>query len=223
MNAEASTQTAQVGGGAPARAGRAAAYHPPGTQPILEEIRIGTLTKALAAIASAITAIVLLAPAAVASTAPGPSPLWPTCRDYTQPYLQLSNSDGRYEDFWVGTDHALWHEWEHSDGISWSNPASLGGYLTSCIDGETNQDGRLEIFGRAAGGDLAHIWQNGSSGTGWSGWTSLGGALLNEPSEGPQASVRDNGGIQVQVVGVDYNYHYKWQQQPNCCWTPDWH
>lgn len=58
--------------------------------------------------------------------------------------------------FWVGTDHALWHAWELPAG-GWSAPFSLGGYLTSCIHGDANADGRLEIFVRPAGADLDHI------------------------------------------------------------------
>ena len=135
-------------------------------------------------------------------------------------YLTLYNQDGRAETFWLGADRALWHNWQLSVGGPPSGDASLGGYITSCIDGNYNKDGRLEFFGRALGNDLDHIWQNGVNGAGgWSGWASLGGVLAG----GPTTWVRSNDGIEVEVLGVDNLLHYKWQQQPNCCWTPDWH
>jgi hypothetical protein len=132
--------------------------------------------------------------------------------------VTLANKDKRLETFWLGANRALWHRWQLSTG-GWSGDASLGGYLTSCIDGNYNQDGRLEFFGRAGGNDLNHIWQNRVNGDGgWSSWSTLGGILAG----GPVTWIRPNGGIEVEVLGIDNLLHYKWQQQPNCCWTPDW-
>jgi len=158
------------------------------------------------------------AQAGVVQPAASPMPGWICSGNGNTYYLELKNKDNRYEKFWVGTDHALWHSWQVSVNGGWSADNSLGGDLTSCIDGNYNQDGRLEIFGRALGNDLDHIWQVVANG-GWSGWSSLGGVLAG----GPLTWIRANGGIEVEVLGVDNLLHFKWQQQPNGDWTPDWH
>jgi hypothetical protein len=147
--------------------------------------------------------------------------------------ISVRDANNYNEIFWVGTSDetqptipgALWHKWQNADG-SYSGAVSLGGYLTSPISGTKNADGRIEIFGQAAGGDLAHIWElapNGS--TGWSGWASLGGALF--PGSGPEATqfLGDSGQYQimVKVGGVDTYSHCKAQQSPNGNWTPNWY
>jgi hypothetical protein len=159
------------------------------------------------------------APRVLAGHAHGPAKSGITPQDAGG--VTLVNQDGRLEDFWVGTSNtiqvpgALWHQWQISPGSSnWSAPASLGGYLTSGIDGASNADGRLEVFGRAAGNDLAHIWQVQANG-GWSSWASLGGVLAS----GPFTSYTSYGGIIVDVFGPDNRWHRKYQMAPNCCWS----
>jgi hypothetical protein len=184
------------------------------------------------AVGIAVVVAAVLAPPpdiAAASTLPACTQAAP------QDYLSIDVQDANLvnEKFWVGTSDsshptvpgALWHKWQNADG-SYSGAVSLGGYLTSGITGAKNADGRIEIFGRAYGGDLAHIWElapNGS--TGWSSWASLGGALF--AGSGPQATqfLGDSGQYQimVKVAGVDTYTHCKAQQSPNGNWTPDWY
>jgi hypothetical protein len=146
------------------------------------------------------------------------------------PLITLTDVDGLAEKFWVGTQNghsvpgALWHEWQNTDR-TYSAPVSLGGWLTSDIAGASNNDGRLEIFGRAGGGDLAHIWElapNGS--TGWSAWASLGGALAANIGPGTRNFFGDTGSylIFVRVFGPDGFYHCKAQQLANGAWS-DWY
>lgn len=114
---------------------------------------------------------------------------------------QIQNCDGRLENFTVGSDSAVWHQWQTSPGGPWSGWSSLGGYLISDIAVIRNVTCKLEVFG--VGGDHAmwHIWQN-NAGTGpWSGWSSLGGYLTSSPSAG----FFSNGEAVIQALGGDYN------------------
>lgn len=135
------------------------------------------------------------------------------------------NADGRAEKFWVGSDGAVWHAWASTPGgpINSGN-WSLGGHVTTGIGVTHNQDGRLEIFGRADGGDLNHMWQLSRNGVdGWSGWASLGGQL--QPYTGVYADYfgsSSSGQIRVKVTGVDGLIHYLWQLGSNCCWSNTW-
>ncbi|MEV0274261.1 MAG: hypothetical protein HOV71_07175 [Hamadaea sp.] len=131
------------------------------------------------------------------------------------------NSDGRAEKFWVGGDGAVWHAWATTPGgpIDSGN-YSLGGIVSSGVGVTHNQDGRLEIFGRAAGGDLNHKWQ--LSGGGWSGWASLGGQLKAYTGVYADYFSTNGGTIRVKVTGIDNLLHYKWQAAPNCCWRSYW-
>jgi hypothetical protein len=156
----------------------------------------------------------------------------PTCtQDFPGDWSEISlkNRNLRNEIFHVGTQYsiaipgAVWHKWQNADG-SYSAPVSLGGYTTG-ISGGTNDDGRLEVFAPAYGGDLAHIYQLAPDGqTGWSGWESLGGALY--PGSGAVTTqFFDTAGhayIMVKVVGVDYYTHCKAQLSPNGNWS-DWY
>lgn len=65
---------------------------------------------------------------------------------------------------------------------------------------------------------LWHTWQSTAGGA-WSEWASLGGRL----SSGPVVTQGTELAIMVEVFGPDGQWHTKWQQQPNCCWTDQWH
>jgi hypothetical protein len=130
--------------------------------------------------------------------------------------LFLQNPDGRLEEFWRGSDCALWHSWQLTPGGAWSANASLGGCLTSGVDGESNADGRLEVFVRGTTNQIYHIWQGPFAG-GWSGWASLGGVLVS----GPYTSRTSYNGIIVDALGPDGIWHRRYQTAANCCWS-DW-
>jgi hypothetical protein len=139
-------------------------------------------------------------------------------RDYVGEAICVYNSDGRQECFWVNSvPGEVWHQYERSPGGSWSGAESLGGVATSGIDVAQNADGRLEIFVRAAGADLAHKWQLPTGG--WSAWDTLGGAIAYGPEvTGPWAYTID-GRIYVDVIGTDNAWHTKYQTGANCCWS----
>ncbi|MCT9935393.1 hypothetical protein N5079_34845 [Planotetraspora sp. A-T 1434] len=167
------------------------------------------VSRALLAAALLVTALVVV-----------PAPAF--AGDWGGAPVKVTNADGRDEEFWVGSDGAVWHRWATiPHGKIDSGNYSLGGHVTSGVGVTRNQDGRLEIFGRADGGDLNHKWQLVPNGN-WSGWASLGGRL--QPYTGVYADYFSNNGgtIRVKVTGVDGLIHYKWQLAPNCCWSDTW-
>ncbi|WP_157099771.1 hypothetical protein [Microbispora sp. ATCC PTA-5024] len=110
---------------------------------------------------------------------------------------------------------ALWHRWENTDG-SWSPWQSLGGEIHDGWCGNRNKDGRLEIFVKARGGDVNHIWQLKPAGS-WSGWASLGGLIAS--GNGVWCSTGANGELGIAVYGPDNMWHYKWQTTAGGGWT----
>ncbi|MEU6408842.1 hypothetical protein [Microbispora sp. NPDC046933] len=144
---------------------------------------------------------------------------------YTVPSGQsqtLYNLNGRPEIFRVGTattyytnPGALWHRWQNADE-SWSSSQSLGGVIYDSWCGNRNKDGRLEIFVKAAGGDVNHNWQTTPAGD-WSGWHSLGGLIAS--GQGVWCATDGKGNLGIAVYGPDNMWHYKWQITPGGSWT----
>ena len=101
--------------------------------------------------------------------------------------LAGSNQDSRLEIFGIGTDKALWHNFQTTPGGGWSGWSSLGipGSGTNwSIALAQNADGRLEVFAiSTADGVLWHIHQVVING-GWSGWESLGQPGAPNPAGG---------------------------------------
>ncbi len=122
------------------------------------------------------------------------------------------NSDGRLEVFGVGSNNAIWHNWQtaaHSG--PWSGWASLGGVVTSepCV--YVNSDGRLEVFARGTDNALWHNWQTEPHAGPWSGWTSLGGIITSDPS----AYINSDGRLEVFARGTDNALWNIWQTVPH--------
>ncbi|HEX4002758.1 MAG TPA: hypothetical protein VHX36_08920 [Candidatus Acidoferrales bacterium] len=130
------------------------------------------------------------------------------------------NGDGRLEAFSKGTDGALWHIWQVAPNSPWSQWASLGGTCNSFPVVGLNRGGPLdkclEVF--VIGNDfpvnhMYHLWQLVPSG-GWSGWTSLGGYILPDPSLGQN----QDGRLEIFAIGDDVfsgsNTTHNWQLSP---------
>ena len=109
-----------------------------------------------------------------------------------------SNADGRLEVFAMGTDGALWHNWQTAPNDGWSGWASLGGQVTGVAAVGRNADERLEVFVTGTDGALWHIWQTAPN-NGWSGWASLGGILRSDPAVGRN----EDGRLEVFAAGTD--------------------
>ena len=89
------------------------------------------------------------------------------------------NYDGRLEVFAVGTDHAIWHNWQtdfnsYGDG-NWSGWYSLGGYVTAgpIVSSYLSNSKVISVGARGLNGDFWQINQTQSNCC-WSAWTDLG-------------------------------------------------
>jgi hypothetical protein len=122
------------------------------------------------------------------------------------------NSDGRLEVFGVGTDNALWHNWQQAPHAGpWSGWASLGGVITSDPSVFLNSDGRLEVFARGTDDALWHIWQQAPHAGPWSAWASLGGLITSDPA----AIDNSDGRLEVFARGTDDALWHIWQTAPH--------
>jgi hypothetical protein len=122
------------------------------------------------------------------------------------------NSDGRLEVFGVGTDNAVWHNWQNAAHAGpWSGWASLGGVVTSDPAVFLNSDGRLEVFARGLDNAVWHNWQKAPHAGPWSGWASLGGVVTSDPV------VVDNsdGRLEMFARGTDNALWHNWQKAPH--------
>lgn len=202
----------------------------------MRTFRIGRL-----ALVAAATAVMILSAAGAAQAAPSRNlagnrsrtpaevrvapdttdPGGPGCTTYRK--KTVLNQDGRKETFWVGRSDGtttspgeVWHDYELSRGGPWNGPLSLGGEAYSGLDVASNADGRLEVFVKARGGDLNHIWQMRPNSS-WSGWYTLGGAIF--PGCGPIVHMLSFSRIAVDVMGLDVRIHRIYQQSPNGNWS----
>jgi hypothetical protein len=132
-----------------------------------------------------------------------------------------SNADGRLEVFAACTTRSgltLLHRWQtgQSNPI-WSDWADMGGHPAGSPVVGRNRDGRLEVFVRATGDVLQHIWQTAPN-SGWSGWESLGtGGLAGDPVVASNA----DGRLEVFVHGAGNALWHIWQTGlVNIVWSP---
>ncbi|HEY8740551.1 MAG TPA: protease pro-enzyme activation domain-containing protein, partial [Candidatus Dormibacteraeota bacterium] len=81
------------------------------------------------------------------------------------------NGDGRLEISAIDPGGTVWHAWQTTPSGGWTGFYPLSGRAVAGTPGiNTNQDGRLEIFARAANdGSIVHSWQLQPSG-GWGSW-----------------------------------------------------
>jgi hypothetical protein len=113
-----------------------------------------------------------------------------------------------------GTDNQLYQR--AFNGTSWSGWAALGGPNAGTFAGApalTAINGRTDIFVRGTDNQL---WQRTWTATGsWTGWTSLGGVLVDNPG----AATDSNGKITVHVRGTDNQI---WQRAFNGTSWSNW-
>jgi hypothetical protein len=81
-----------------------------------------------------------------------------------------------------------------------------------------NADGRLEFFARGYDNALWHIWQDPTSGNGWSDWSSLGGGPLRGD---PVVFQNLDGRLEVFNLSADLALWHIYQTALNSDWS-DW-
>ena len=129
--------------------------------------RIPLSVAAAAASMSVVWAFTAAAPAGAASTAPAPG---------VAPGALPAASGSGAELFYTASDGSVWTENVNTSGVA-SSPAPLGGRLVSAPS--PIRAGSTEIvFGQGTDNQL---WSTQDSGSGWSPWLPLGGALTSKP------------------------------------------
>ncbi|MET8088510.1 hypothetical protein [Micromonospora sp. NPDC005237] len=127
--------------------------------------------------------------------------------------MWLVNQNGSDEVFWIGNATGfsnpgqLFHSWVQADG-NWSGAYSLGGLIYDSFCGMRNPGGTLEIYVKAAGGDVNHkrqLWPAGD----WGGWENdIGGRI--KTGYGVNCAHSTSGSkVAVKVYGPDNWWHYK--------------
>jgi hypothetical protein len=90
--------------------------------------------------------------------------------------LVASDQNGALELFVIGTDGAMYHNYQ--TGGTWSGWLSLGGAFTQdirpCVG--KNQDGSLELFSTGLNTDLLYSSETAPNSATWTAWASLGGS-----------------------------------------------
>jgi hypothetical protein len=136
------------------------------------------------------------------------------------------NQDGRQEIFGLGTDNALWQQWQTSPNGEWSQWRTLRTpaadvSITDKFTVGRNQDGRQEVFALAGDGNIWQIWQTAPN-NGWSNWRNLGQPVagIRTSDRISVASNRDSR-QELFVMGRDDALWHTWQIAPNNGWH-DW-
>jgi hypothetical protein len=121
------------------------------------------------------------------------------------------NADGRLEIFALGSDRALWHNWQTAPNSGWAGWSSFGGFLGTNPAVGVNLDGRLEVFINST-----HIWQLAPS-SGWSNLESLGGNTFSNLQVARNADGRmDVFGVATLLDGAVWHIQ---QVAPNSGWS----
>ncbi|MEW2397933.1 hypothetical protein [Streptomyces sp. NPDC046862] len=126
----------------------------------------------------------------------------------------FANADGRLEVFILGPDRSVRRIRQQSPGGTWSDWASLGGYMQGEPGVFANADGRLEVFAPGMDGSLQHIWQTSPNG-GWDDWASLGGKVFSRPHIHWGQDKR----LVVTIRATDNTCESIQQDAPNSTWS----
>jgi parallel beta-helix repeat protein len=117
--------------------------------------------------------------------------------------------------FAVGSDRAVYYQWENSPGV-WSGWYGLGGYIQSITLGR-DFAGRLQVFALGTDQALYVDGQSGPNSIGFNGWQYLGGYQLQQLTVTNDAAGR----LTVFALGGDHAVYYK-QEDLNGNWPSTW-
>ncbi|MFR9793714.1 hypothetical protein ACL07V_34455 [Streptomyces sp. MB22_4] len=111
---------------------------------------------------SVVTTVTALAAFAGVGAAAAPAQALSTCKDKGHQYIceygvtVTRFADGTKQEFVVGTDHAVWTNWSHTDG-SWNGWLSMEGWAQSQVEVD-HLGGSLTHFTIAAIGKDGNYW-----------------------------------------------------------------
>jgi Rv2525c-like, glycoside hydrolase-like domain len=126
--------------------------------------------------------------------------------------VMTSNPDGRLEVFYVGTDNAIYHDFQTAPNGGWYGQVPFGGKAKQLAIGK-HPDGRIEVFYIGTDDALYHNWQTPQNVEVWSGQYPLGG-------KAKQLAVAQNadGRIEIFYVGTDDDIYHNFQTGTNGGW-----
>ncbi|QXE87934.1 M6 family metalloprotease domain-containing protein [Geomonas nitrogeniifigens] len=135
-----------------------------------------------------------------------------TAAPFATQLCQVNNADGRLEVFSIGTNSALYHNWQVVQNGGWHGGVALGGMARQVVAGR-NQDGRCEIFYVGTNSKIYHSWQVAPNGD-WIVDQPLGGAAK-------QIAVANNadGRLEIFYIGTNDQIYHNWQTRPNNGWS----
>ncbi len=124
-------------------------------------------------------------------------------------------ANGALECFVIGTDGALYHNYQTTPSGVWAGFVSLGGAWTQGADIAVNneKDGRAEVFIVGNTGNLYHNWQTAINGTTWNGWANIGGAL--SPVVRTDVGRNSDGRLEVFTLGTDGIAYHEYETAAN--------
>src|SRR5260370_391721 len=154
--------------------------------------RLNNCRPALDAMIAIAIAVVMVAPARAQS--------------HGKEVVVSQNSNGRLEVVYVGTDDALYHNWQDPNGPGgWHGEMALSGFAKQVTVGQ-NTNGSLEVFYVGTDDAFYHNWQDPSGLGGWHGQAFLGGFAKQI------VTMRNLGGrLEVFYVGTDNALYHNWQ------------
>lgn len=161
------------------------------------------VTRLLAAIAVALTALAVLASAAFATPRFGSGP------------VVGRNADGRLEVFTSDYDGDILHMYQLTAGGSWSGWSELpfsANFGLARPGVMNNHDGRLELFAQS-GSRMYHNYQVTPNGS-WSGWLDFGGGFANMLWTQPIATWGTDGHLELFAVGANGHLLRRHQTAP---------
>ncbi len=133
---------------------------------------------------------------------------------FTPAPVMMNNPDGRLEIFAIGTDTALWHDWETGNNGPWSGWASFGGGGITQIAGGKHQGGRMEVFVMSSAGAVSSMYQSGSP-LAWYGYQQYPGLSVS----GITTATNADGRLEIFAIGSDTALWHQWETSNNGPWS----
>jgi hypothetical protein len=128
----------------------------------------------------------------------------------------IRNANGRLDVFVLGYDHSVFHRQQVApNSTTWSAWARVGAAVwTSNFVIEANDNGKLQMFGRDAAGNVRTAIQTVAGEADWTELSSLGGLVYSDPT------VASTGGkLEVFAIGYDGLLWHRMQSAAN---STDW-
>jgi hypothetical protein len=131
----------------------------------------------------------------------------------------VMNTNGALEMFGVGSNTAVWHDWQTSSSGGWHAWASLSqsGSVPGCVVAR-NSNGTLEAFVVGPTKNVMRNYQTSGGGS-WNGWVSLGGTGFTNL----QVIRNLDGRIELFGVGTNGDLWHTWETAANGGWVGSWY